>query len=123
MAETPLHKQRVAGLLDYLRRQGVAVTHAVGSTQLSDPHSVGRHEPDAIGRLGRTVWIGEAKTGEGDLFTEHTLEQLYDFSHQVMTGTHLACPFVLCVPKTVVNDAHAALRSAGADLNRTTVIA
>lgn len=106
-----------------MRRQGVRVTHATGSSELPDPPCVGRHEPDAYGTKSALPWIGEAKTGRGDLFTRHSLEQFRDFSHRVKSGTSTPCPFVLCVPKGAVEDAYEALRQAGADLRRTRVIA
>jgi hypothetical protein len=123
MAEAAQHRRLVAALLDYMHRQGVAVTHATGTSELPDPPRVGRHEPHTYGTKAGVPWIGEAKTGDGDLFTQHSLEQLKDFSHRVKSGTSTPCPFVLCVPKAAVDDAHSALRQAGADLARTRVIA
>jgi hypothetical protein len=67
-------------------------------------------------------WIGEAKTGDGELTTEHTVEQLYDFIRRVMLDSGQSCPFILCVPSGAAPDAHAALRVTGADLSNTTVI-
>ena len=123
MAETPEHRRLVRALVGYMQRQGVRVTHAVGDTELPDPPCVGRHEPDVYGTKNGVPWIGEAKTGDGDLLTRHTLEQLRDFSHRVKKNSSTPCPFVLCVPKPVVADARAALRRARADLSRTVVIA
>ena len=122
MAETAQHKQEVARLVHWLEAQGVQVTHAVGEFALPDPPAHGRHEPDAVGSSRGVLWIGEAKTGNGDLGTPHTYEQLFDFSRREMKGGGVRCPFILCVPKGATDDAYAALRAAGADLSNTTVI-
>lgn len=122
MAETAQHKHEVARLVDWLKRQGVQVTHAVGEFALPDPPAHGRHEPDAIGTRNGVIWIGEAKTGRGDLDTEHTREQFFDFSRREMKGGGSPCPFILCVPKPAADAAHVALRTAGANPANTTVI-
>jgi hypothetical protein len=45
------------------------------------------------------VVYGEAKTGDGDIGTQHSREQYHDFSGRVMTATRIACPLYICVPK------------------------
>ena len=122
MAETPEHKHEVKRLVKWMGSQGVDVTHAVGDFSLPDPPAHGRHEPDAVGTMNGVVWIGEAKTGNGDLGTQHTYEQLHDFSRMQMTGGGAPCPFILCVPKAAAPTAHAALQTAGANVGNTTVI-
>lgn len=122
MAETPQHKQEVKRLVEWMAGQGVHVTHAVGDFSLPDPPAHGRHEPDAVGKKDGVVWIGEAKTGNGDLGTQHTYEQLHDFSRMQMTRGGAPCPFILCVPKAAASTAHSALRAAGSNLANTTVI-
>lgn len=122
MAETAEHKHEVARLVGWLQAQGVRVTHAVGNFTLPDPPAHGRHEPDAVGTKNGIIWIGEAKTGNGDLNTQHTHQQLFDFSRREMKGGGSQCPFILCVPKGAAGEAHAALRAAGAKLANTTVI-
>lgn len=123
MAETPQHKSLVRGLVDWMRRQGVRVTHAVGDPSLPDPPAEGRHEPDAVGTKSGVIWIGEAKVGESDLTTEHSLEQLHDFSRRSMTQSGKPCPFILCVSSGETATAREALRLAGANTANTTIIA
>ena len=122
MAESPAHKREVGRLLAWMRTQGVRATHATGRSDLPDAPAQGRHEPDVIGTRAGTAWLGEAKTGAGDLHTRHTYEQLYDFSHRYMTATGAQCPFVLCVPPGAAPEAFKALRRAGADMSVTTVL-
>jgi hypothetical protein len=122
VTETQLHKTEVKSLLDYMRGEGVKLTHAVGPSGLPDPPTVKRHEPDARGVKDGVIWYGEAKTGEGDLDTEHALEQYYDFSHRVMKKTNKPCRFILSVPKGKDQSAFAALRKARAKMTTTTVI-
>jgi hypothetical protein len=122
MAESQQHKSLVRGLVDWMRTQGVTVTHAVGDLQLPDPPRVGRHEPDALGTKQGVTWIGEAKLGEVDLSSTHSLEQMHDFSHRVMPNTKTPCPFVLCVSKGQDHAASAALGRAGANTDTTAII-
>ena len=123
MAETSQHKSLVRGLVDWMGRQGVRITHAVGDSALPDPPAHGRHEPDAVGTKDSVIWIGEAKIGGADLTTEHSLEQLRDFSNRQMSSSAEPCPFVLCVSPEQVEAARGALRLADANLENTTIIA
>jgi hypothetical protein len=122
MAESPTHKERVAGLVGWMGKQGVTVTHASGGLNLPDPYKIGRHEPDAIGSKAGVIWIGEAKVG-GDLTAQTSQEQLADFSNRQMTDTAVPCPFILCVPKRFEPEARQAVIAAGGSLNNLTVIA
>jgi hypothetical protein len=90
---------------------------------LQDPAKIGRHEPDALARgLGGTLVIGEAKLGE-DLKTEHTLEQLHDFTHHFDEQSGEIATLVLIVPKGFEPKATEALMAAAADSDRVTVYA
>lgn len=122
MAESQLHKERVAGLVGWLKSQGVEVTHASGGLSLPDPEKVGRHEPDALGYKNGVLWIGEAKTGD-DLDDPTSQEQLADFSNRQMSATGEPCPFVLCVPSGYEGRARQAVIDAGGSTTNLTVIA
>lgn len=122
MAESPAHRGRVAGLVLWMRQQGVRVTHASGGLSLPEPYKIGRHEPDAIGLKDGVAWIGEAKTGD-DLATVTAQEQLADFSTCQMPDTGVACPFVLCVPERYREAAGQAVLEAGGSTASLTVIA
>lgn len=122
MAESPQHKERVAGLVDWMRRQGANVTHAAGGQALPDPYAVGRHEPDALAMKDGVLWIGEAKVGT-DLGAETSREQLKDFSQRQMTQSRKPCPFILCVPKGYDGHARQAVLAAGGSRADLTVIA
>jgi hypothetical protein len=86
-----------------------------------DPYKIERHEPDAIGTKGEVTWIGEAKTGD-DLADVTSREQFDDFSQMQMSGTGIACPFVLCVPKGHGQAAELAVREAGGSTGNLIVI-
>lgn len=64
MAESALHKERVAALVNWMQRQDVDVIQASGELPLPDPESIGRHEPDAIGLKNGVYWMGEARSAE-----------------------------------------------------------
>lgn len=122
MAESQLHKERVAGLVRWLTDQGVEVTNASGGLPLPDPEKVGRHEPDACGYKNGFLWIGEAKTGD-DLDDPTSQEQFADFSQRQMSATAKSCPFVLCVPPGYEERARQAVINAGGSTANLTVIA
>lgn len=122
MAESQLHKERVAALVGWLRSKGVEVTQASGGLSLPDPESVGRHEPDACGYKDGVLWIGEAKTGS-DLGDPTSREQFEDFSNRQMKSTQDACPFILCVPPGYSEDARQAVIDAGGSTANLTIIA
>ena len=122
MAETPQHKGRVAGLIDWMKRQGASVTHAAGGTGLPDPYAIGRHEPDVLAMKNGVLWIGEAKIGT-DLGTKTAQEQFVDFSNRHMTNSTKPCPFVLCVPKGYEARARQAVLDAAGSTANLTVIA
>jgi hypothetical protein len=121
MAESPTHRERVAGLVDWMRQQGVAVTHASGGLNFPDPGKVGRHEPDALGTKDGVIWIGEAKIGS-DLNDQTSQEQFADFSQRQMSDSGSPCPFILCVPQGFAGEARTAVSTAGGSLQNLTVI-
>jgi hypothetical protein len=109
-------------MVGWLQKQGVAVTNAAGGMALPDPVAIGTHEPDAIGKKDAVLWIGEAKVGT-DLYTEHSQEQLREFSRRQMSDTGRPCPFILCVPKGWTQRARQAVVAAGGNTQNLTVIA
>jgi len=122
MAETPLHHRLVRVLVARMQAAGVRVTHAAGIDGFPDPPAVGRHEPDVIGTKDGLRWFGEAKTGDGDLWTAHSLQQFRDFSRRHHRSGR-RCPFIVCVPRNAMAEAQEALREAGARMENTRVIA
>jgi len=95
---TQLHQRIVVALVRYFEQQGWKVT-AAACQGYPDPQKVGRHEPDAVARDKRRVILyGEAKTGNGDLDTQHSREQYHDFSSRCMREAGISCPFYICVP-------------------------
>jgi hypothetical protein len=122
MADETTHRFLVYGLVETIARNHGEVTHAVGVGVLSDPPRIGRHEPDAIARdaMSGRLLIGEAKRGD-ELFTEHSQEQLADFStHIEESGEHAS--FVLAVPQGWRIEAERAITEAGGDLEWTNVL-
>jgi hypothetical protein len=121
MSETPTHRGLVELLASRVAADYGVVTHADGFGTYDTPPAVGRHEPDVLARdaNGRAV-IGEAKQGD-DLFTDHSQEQLCDFSTQV---DRLGRPslLVLGVPAGWATHAYRAVRQAGGDTACTTII-
>lgn len=98
------------------------VTHADGVGTLSAPPRVDRHEPDIVARdktSGRLI-IGEAKQGD-DLFTDHSQEQLHDFSRHVEESGEQAV-MVLGVPTGWRGEAERAVLEAGGLLDWTEII-
>jgi hypothetical protein len=122
MPESERHKERVRALVDWMRGQGVTVSHAAGGLTLPDPGAIGRHEPDAIGSKDGVLWIGEAKIGT-DLSDQTSQEQFADFSRREMKETGESCRFILCVPKGYADDARQAVREAHGSTANLTVIA
>ena len=111
--ETPLHRSIVSALIRHFQGQGFEIVAAAASGY-AEPAAHGRHEPDVVGRRKDGVLVlGEAKTGEGDLNTEHSREQYQDFANRVMTTSHVPCPFYLCVPRAEEGTAKAILRELG----------
>jgi hypothetical protein len=123
MAETALHHRLVRILVSRMQASGIRITHAAGIDGFPDPRRVGRHEPDVIGNKDGITYFGEAKTGVGDLWTEHSLEQFYDFSHRRHRASNRPwCPFILAVPRSVAIEARDALAHAGARMENTRLI-
>lgn len=120
MSESDLHRTLVSVLVSEIAKSHADVSHAVSTGTLSDPPTIGRHEPDvlAVG-LSDTPIIGEAKTGP-DLFEERSLEQFQDFTHHEVDGETAA--LVVIVPKGFEEDAWKALKQAGAATERASVI-
>lgn len=97
--ESQLHKNIVTALIKYFQKQGMTIT-AAASDGYPEPEKVGRHEPDIIAKTVQgVIAYGEAKTGEGDIGSQHSREQYYDFSNMQMTDSKIPCPLYICVPK------------------------
>jgi len=95
---TESHERVTQALVRYFEGQGWTVTEAA-CEGYPQPQRVGRHEPDVVAsNAQRVIVFGEAKTGNGDIGTQHSREQYHDFSSRVMTGTTTPCPLYLCVP-------------------------
>jgi len=95
--ESQRHETVVKAVMDYFGRQAWRVT-AAAYEGYDEPSKVGRHEPDVIAVDTRGVVVyGEAKTGDGDIGTQHSREQYHDFSSRVMTDSGTTCPLYLCV--------------------------
>jgi len=116
--ESQLHRNIVEALVRYFNEEGWETLYAACG-DYEEPPAQGRHEPDVIARDQRGVWvIGEAKTGNGDLNTEHSRQQYWDFAHRVMRdGKNTPCPFYVCVPRQHEADLTAILRELGIDLS------
>ena len=98
--ESQLHKKIGKAVIDYFGSQRWRVT-AAAYEGYDEPPKVGRHEPDVIAvNTGRVIVYGEAKTGDGDIGTQHSREQYHDFSSRVMKGSGAPCPLYLCLPTT-----------------------
>lgn len=121
-AQTEAHRTLVDSLVHNFAMNHGKVTHADGVGTLPAPSAVGRHEPDVLARaeLSGTLLIGEAKQGD-DLFSEHSQEQLHDFSTYVETGGEHAA-LVLAVPKGWKPEAERAVTAAGGALDWTSVL-
>ena len=119
--ESGVHKERVAAMVGYLKKEAVRVTHAADASSLPDPYKIGRHEPDALGNKDGVTWIGEAKTG-ADLDETTSQEQFADFSNRVTKESQKPCPFILCVPKGYEDNARQAVVDAGGSTKNLTVI-
>ncbi len=89
---TQKHRDLVQALVRYFLQKGLEVTHVAGDHRYPDPYQIGRHEPDVLaeGSLGQ-IWIGEAKTGDGDFERDESIEQFTDFAAEqpgrVVIGT------------------------------------
>ncbi|HJZ89000.1 MAG TPA: hypothetical protein VKN99_27705 [Polyangia bacterium] len=79
------------------------------------PQKIGSKEPDVIGlRTADGLYaFGEAKTGEGDIDTEHTRTQLTEFSGRRMSGSGVQCPLYVAVPQKCVDELATLLRELG----------
>ena len=111
--ESGVHERIVRALVGYFLGQGWAVT-AAACNGYPEPPKVGRHEPDAIARDSRQVVVfGEAKTGNGDIGTQHSREQYHDFSGRVMSGSGTPCPLHLCVPRAYKEELERVLAEEG----------
>jgi hypothetical protein len=57
--------------------------------------------------------FGEAKSGDGDIDTEHTRTQLHEFSSRKMSATGAQCPLYLAVPERSLGTLEDLLRELG----------
>ncbi|MFI5450177.1 MAG: hypothetical protein ACHQ03_10505 [Candidatus Bathyarchaeia archaeon] len=79
------HQDLVKRLIDQFLKDGLTIVEAAyeGYTQ---PHKIGRHEPDIIATNAEELWfIGEAKRCD-DLTSTRSREQFQDFSNTKMKG-------------------------------------
>lgn len=110
------HQAMVGSLISYFQSIGLNIICAAyeGYNQCSPE---GRHQPDVKAKDSASglISIGEVKTAD-DLNSDHTKEQLVDFSSRVMTSGQSAgkvVPFYLLVPEAAVGDAWRAIRELG----------
>jgi hypothetical protein len=116
------HDRIVEAMVSYFLGQGWRVS-AASCQGYPEPPAVGRHEPDALGSDGRgVVFYGEAKTGDGDIGSQHSREQYHDFSTREMQGTGTPCLLYVCVPKGAVNVLRAVLAEEGLSAKRNVVV-
>lgn len=87
------HDNRVASLIEYMKKEGINIKMAA-LPKYPEPVSVGRHEPDIIGKNSSIVAIGEAKTEE-DYNSEHSREQYEDFGKSKADKVYLHLPYRL----------------------------
>jgi len=112
------HQILVGNLISYLKKQNLVILCAAYPGYNQCPPS-DRHEPDVRAQDQTTdlVSFGEAKTCD-DLSSEHTKEQLTDYSQRVMTAGRskgAVVPFYLIVPESCVSEAWKTLRALGLD--------
>ena len=108
----------VKSLIDYFKGKGYNILCAA-YPNYTPCAAEDRHEPDVRAQdpSDDLVCIGEAKTCD-DLASEHTKEQITDYSERHMTGGRskgVSVPFYLIVPKSCIGDAWKALRELGLD--------
>ena len=87
------HDQRVSSLVKYMQENEFIVNMAA-IPGYDDPILIGRHEPDAIGKNGSVIAIGEAKTEE-DYNSQHSREQYEDFGKSNADKVYLHLPLNL----------------------------
>ena len=122
MPQSPLHRNLVSALVEHIARNHAEVSHGAGIGTLPDPPKIGRHEPDVLARgVGDKLVIGEAKIGD-DLDAETSQEQFSDFTTHVDDSSGEAAVMVLAVPKGWRGEAEKAIRAAGGNLERATVV-
>ena len=108
----------VGNLISYLKGLNLTILCAAYPNYSRCPPE-GRHEPDVRvqNQSNDLISIGEAKTCD-DLSSDHTKEQLSDYSQRVMTAGRskgASVPFYLIVPKSCVSEAWKTLRELGLD--------
>lgn len=116
--QSPLHQRLTAALLELWKQKGIR-TVAASIPNYPEPTKVSLHEPDLYGvDSAGQVYIGESKVGNGDLTTDHTREQLREFSDRVMTSTRKPVDFYLIVPEAALARAQQTLIEEGLHLKR-----
>jgi hypothetical protein len=110
----PLHKAGVRAVMRAMQADGFRIERA-DATGFGKPQVIGTKQPDVIGfRSADGLYaFGEAKTGEGDLDTEHTRTQLFEFSGRRMTGSGAQCPLYIAIPQPSLGDLTLLLREMG----------
>lgn len=98
--QSALHQSLTQALLVTLKGQYGAQPVQASLPNFPEPIKMGRHEPDLISQDSTGLYhVGESKTGDGDLWTEHAKEQFLDFANRVMTRDRRPLPFHIAVPK------------------------
>jgi hypothetical protein len=122
-AESPAHRTLVEVLVSELAQRVGKVSHAAGVGALPTPPNIGRHEPDALARDANagTLVIGEAKIG-ADMVSDHSAEQLHDFTTYLDPESGEVAALVLAVPDGWEQAAIEAVNKAGGDAQRVHVI-
>jgi hypothetical protein len=111
---SPAHLAGVRALMYAMRADGFHIERAEAEG-FETPQRVISKRPDVIGvHPGDGLYaFGEAKTGDGDLDTEHARTQLHEFSSRKMSSTGAQCPFYLAVPQRCVAQAKRLLGQLG----------
>lgn len=110
--QSPLHGALIQALMAAWSHQKGIKTVAASLLGYQEPIKQGRHEPDLFGRdAAGYAHLGEAKTGNGDLNTDHSKEQFRDFSSRTERGR--VVPFHIIVPKHAELELRQVLQSCG----------
>lgn len=99
--QSVLHARLVQALVTTLASQRQLKVIAASMPSFPEPTKQGRHAPDVFAvSTGGLPHLGEAKTGDNDLNTQHSREQFLDFSNRVTKDKSLLVPFHIAVPKS-----------------------
>jgi hypothetical protein len=112
--QPPMHKAGIRAVMRAMQSDGFRIERA-DATGYVKPQSIGSKQPDVIGfRSADGLYaFGEAKTGDGDIDTEHTRTQLHEFAGRRMSGSGVQCPLYIAVPQAHVKEMATLLRAMG----------